>query len=342
MNINENENLNENVPAEEVENVQEEPVAEEAAEPNKRQPVEKPKEDDEPYDVVIETSRASLFEAYNKSRKISNLITVIVLVAAIASMILITQQDALLTVLGWVLVGVSLLSLIIYYVVNKNKFPNKTRAYIKELTKRLNQNTFADEQYSDVVSDPEEKMSIEDVIGDSVYDNLGSIASRNVVRGKFNGKDFLYTEMALTKSGATKKDGPLFVGKYISVPNNLELRGRIIINFKNAENPVDLPTSIGNLDLLEESNGMTVYGFKDTDYKQVLGTLFLSKIKALVPESHLLNTNIVIWAGKTGFYFSYDDASMALPFDKPFDRACNEEGVAHTLAAFEANDVLGK
>lgn len=342
MLMNENENLNGNVPAEEVENEQEKPVDQETTESIKGQPVEKPSEDDEPYDVAIETARSSLFAAYNKSRKISNFITVIILVIAVGAMLLITQENAVMQAGGWVLAGGALVGLVVYYFVNKNKFPERTRAYIKDLTRSLNENTFKDEKFTEVTTNPDEKMSVEDVIGDSVYDDIGSVASRNVVRGKFNDSEFLYGEMALGKTGATKKDAPLFVGKYISLPNKLELRGRIIINFRKAENPVDLPTSIGNLDLLLEEDGTFIYGFKDTDVKQVLGTLFLSKIKALIPEGHLVNTNIVIWAGKSGYYLSYDDASMGLPFDKPFDKNCNEEGVANVLCAFECNDILGK
>ena len=118
------------------------------------------------------------------------------------------------------------------YVVNKNKFPNKTKAYIKDLTRRLNENTFKDERFTDVRSNPEEKMDLEDVVGDSVYDNLATVASRNVVRGKFNDAEFLYGEVALGKATTNKKEGPIFVGKYISMPNKLELRGRIIIKSK--------------------------------------------------------------------------------------------------------------
>ena len=116
----------------------------------------------------------------------------------------------------------------------------------------------------------------------------------------------------------------------------------MIISFKNLENPVDLPTKVGDLDVLHEENGMTVYGLKSCKYQEALGSLFVSKIKALIPEKHLLNTIIVIWAGKTGIYLSYDDDGMALPFEKPFNYEANEQVVQNMLDALECNEILGK
>ena len=86
------------------------------------------------------------------------------------------------------------------------------------------------------------------------YADLGLAQSRNVVRGKFAGKNFLYSEVALFKPQASrsKKEGPVFVGKYISFPNELEMKGRIVINIRKTESPLDLPTKTDDLTVLEE------------------------------------------------------------------------------------------
>ena len=327
-------------PSEEIKSEQPEEIKEESN-PN-LQTIEKADEDAEPYDVVIENDRKALFAEYNKSRKVSNILTVIVLVIAVGAMILITQQDVAMTIIGWCLAGATVVGLLLYYALTKNKFPNKTRDYIKKITVSLNQRTFADEKFTDLVTDPTEKVAVEDMVGDDVYDTLGNIASRNVVRGKYNGKDFMYGEVALNKAGATKKDAPLFVGKYISISNKLQMKGRVIINLKKAENPVDLPTKVGDLEVLKETPDFVVYGIKSNDFENNLGTEFLSKIKQLMPVDHLMNTNVVIWGGKTGIYLSYDDESMALPFDKPFNKAANEQIVENLLVGLECNEILGK
>ena len=36
-------------------------------------------------------------------------------------------------------------------------------------------------------------------------------------------------------------------------------------------------------------------------------------------QAEPFNINIAVWAGHSAAYLSYDDAVMAIPFDKPFD-----------------------
>ncbi|MCQ2776350.1 MAG: hypothetical protein MJ217_01335 [Bacilli bacterium] len=303
--------------------------------------VEKP-DLSEDYGVHIEDARKELYAAYSKSRKISNIITIGIMLVAVAAVILLTQQNAVMTVIGWCLAGAAVIGMLVYYIVTKDKFPNKTRAYIKDLTTTLNEQTFKDERFTNVVTNQDEKMDPSEVIGDSVYENIGNISSRNVIRGEFAGKKFTFVEIALQKAQATKKDGPMFVGKYLTLENRLELKGRLLINLKKAEEPVDLPTQIGDLTVLEDDNGFVVYGFKDCDYKKILGTKFISNLKELMPKEHLLNLNVVVWAGKCAAYVSYDDAAMALPFDKPFEKDANDAANADVLKLFESFNEIGK
>lgn len=329
-----------------------EEVAEEAK-PEETAPVEEPKNDvveigkpdpdEEAYDVAIEKARAELYEEYKKSRKISNIFTVAVLVVALAGMIMVVQQNMALTIAGWCMIGVTIITMIVYYVLNKNKFPNKTREYIKTITTRINEQMFQDEKFTEVVTNPNEKFDVSAVIGDGVYDNIGSAQSRNIVRGKYNDKEFMYGEVALFKKAATKKDGPMFVGKYISMPNNLEMRNRLIINIKNGEKAVDVPNAIADITALEDNPSLAVYGLKETNPELVVGKKFY---KAFVEEfalkGSLLNVNLVVWAGRTAIYLSYDDAAMGLPFDKPMNVEAYEQMIRDLNKAFEMNEKLGK
>ena len=307
--------------------------------------IKKPDNEEEGFDKVIERERSNLFEDYKKSRKISNIITVFVLLAGLAGVICITQQNMALTIVGWSLMGATIVGLVVFYAVNKNKFPNKTRAYIKLITKTINENTFKDERFTDVVTDPEEKFDVAEVIGDGVYADLGLAQSRNVVRGKFAGKNFLYSEVALFKPQATrsKKEGPVFVGKYISFPNELEMKGRIVINIRKTESPLDLPTKTDDLTVLEEKPQSVVYGLKETNFEKVLGKKFLANFSEdLALKDHLINVNLVVWAGKSAIYFSYDDGAMGLPFDKPFERQAYDQMADNLTDAFELLSKIGK
>ena len=47
-----------------------------------------------------------------------------------------------------------------------------------------------------------------------------------------------------------------------------------------------------------------------------LGKDLIENLKSIECVGSLLNVNIVLWAGHTAVYLSYDDAIVAIPFDK--------------------------
>ena len=102
--------------------------------------------------------------------------------------------------------------------------------------------------------------------------------------------------------------------------NNLDFEGRYIAVVRKAENPLDLPTDIEDLKELETDGLFTLYGPEGADYKKDLGEALLSKIKNLRCDSSLVNYNILFWAGRTSAYISYDDAIVAIPYDKPINK----------------------
>lgn len=282
---------------------------------------EKPKLDAPSYDKTVEEARDELYKAYRKSRKISNIITIVVLIAGLGGMLCITQNDpnlAFLPIIGWVIIGLTVAGLFAFYLFNRNKFPNRTREYIKVITKALNEANFADEKFTEVTSNLEEKLNIEEIIGDSAYENVASVSSRNVIHGKYCGNDFLMAECALNRPSQNKKEGPLFVGRYLTLPNSLEMKGRIIISIKNHQTPLDLPNKVNDLTCLKDEQALSIYGLKETDVEKVLGKKFYNEfLSKFALKDHLVNVNLVVWSGKSSLYLSYDDAAMTLPFDKP-------------------------
>lgn len=320
------------------EGIKEEPVVEETPVEEKQEPVreetnneisgnavaiEKPNTDDVPYDQAIETARLNFHKYFKKGRNRSYIIMAIVMVVAVASVILVTQQNMALKITGWSLVGAALVGMIVYYIVTRNSMPNATKDYIALVNKELNQRNFKDTRMVDVTVDPKEKIDLSDVMTDAVFKGVNNIASRNVINGKFKDRSFRVGDLGLY-SGAGRNRTSCFVGKYLSYPNDLHFENRIVIT-KKGKNPVDLPSDIEDLAVLLEEENLFIYGKEGLKYESILGKEFVANIKNLEVDGSLLGFTIVIWGGHSAAYFSYDDTVMSLPFEKEFKAAPNEK-----------------
>ena len=290
---------------------------------------EQPAEEAKPYNEVIEDARKDLFKAYSTSRKLSNILMIVVVAAIAGIMFLIISNNQILKILGYSLAGLLVAGMIVYYILNRKKLPNKIKEYVPFVMKTINDQMFSDSAYKDLKNDPEEKLAMDDLIGDGVYLDATGINSRNVVHGTYNGHHFLYAEAALTRPSSRKQQvPPLFVGRYVSVPNQMKFDGRYILTFKNPKSPVDLPNNIDDLSLLEDKEGFSVYGPQDANYRDVIDSKIISQLKKINVEGHLLNVNAVFWGGHTAVYLSYDDPILSVPFDKEFDKAAYEQTFA--------------
>ena len=298
---------------------------------------EKESLEEKPYQVAIEEARQDLFNSYTKSRRISNIIMFVVVAAIAGIMFLFFSNNNVLKILGYSLAGALLIGMILYYVLNRKKFPEKTKNYVGLVSSSINNRIFAKPGFEDIKNDSEEKLKLDDLVGDGIYSEAVSINSRNVVHGSYKGHHFLYAEAALLRPAQKRQQvPPLFVGRYISVPNQLELDGRIIINIRNPKEPLDIPNAISDLVVLEEQNEWVVYGKEGLDYKKVIDSKIISKIKKLELGNHLLNVNVVFWGGHTAAYLSYDDTIMSVPFDKPFDYDAFEKSFQDLQVCFDA------
>ena len=282
---------------------------------------EKPAEEAKTYDVVIEDARKDLFKAYAKSRRVSNIIMFAVVAMICGIMFMIIQNNQVLKIIGYSLAGALVVGMILYYVLTRKNLPNKVQKYVPFVMKTLNEKMFSMQGFSNIENNPEEKLQMDDLVGDGVYADANNINSRNVVRGVYNGHHFLYAEAALTRPAQKRQQvPPLFVGRYISVPNQMKFEGRFVFNFRNPKQPLDIPNAINDLTVLEEKDDLVVYGPENANYHDVIDNKIISQFKKLQIEGHLLNVNVVFWGGHTAAYVSYDDAILSVPFDKPFDK----------------------
>ena len=229
------------------------------------------------------------------------------------------NNNQILKIVGYVGAGLLLVGMFLYYFLSRKGFPKKTKEYMAYVTQVLRDRQFKD-TYDDVKYNPEEKMAVADFTGDGVYKDVTMTNSRNIVRMEYKDHHVTYGEVALLRPAQKRQQvPPLFVGKYIAMPNELEFEGRFVIVYKNPKQPYDLPNNVDDLVVLEDKEDLVVYGPKDADFRKVLGGSFISDVRKLRLDNHLFNVNIAVWGGHSAAYLSYDDGVMAIPFEKPFD-----------------------
>ena len=289
------------------------------------------------YDKAIEDARKDLYKSYTVSRRISNILMFVVVGAIVGIMFLIINNNQVLKIVGYALAGALVIGMILYYVLNRKRFPNKTKEYVGLVSKTLNDEMFKNQEFADIKTDPEEKLKMDDLVGDGIYAEANGVNSRNVVRGTFKKHHFMYAEAALTRPSTRKQQvPPLFVGKYISVPNEMKFDGRFVIVMKNPKEPLDLPNAVSDLVVLEEKEDFVVYGPEGSNYHDVLNNKCISQLRRLEIGGHLLNVNVVFWGGHSAAYVSYDDTIMSVPFDKALDKAGFDQSFKDLLICLNA------
>ncbi len=302
--------------------------------------IEKPTKDTKPYDEAIEEARLDFSKIVKKSRINSYIAMAVVLGLAVASVVCIGLEGMVWRIIGWSLVGVAVVGMLVFYILSRNYVPNATKKYVEVVNTQMNMRNFADNQFSEVSTDKNERMELADPISDAIYSNITNIASRNVVNGHFAGRTFKVADMGLY-SGAGKQRTSVFVGKYMSYPNDLHFEGRYILVFKGKV-PTDLPTDIADLIVLHEEDNFVVYGKEGNKFESDLGKDFVKEIKKVSVDNHLLNLNVVVWSGHCAAYASYDDVIMTLPYQKNYDKEPNEQYADNLLHIYNCFKQLVK
>lgn len=306
--------------------------------------IEKLTGEEKPLKEDVEDRRLDLYAAYTKTRRTSNWMMGGVVLVVIGAMALLLVNKDWSKIVGYSFAGVALLGLVIFSLITKNKFPAKSREYIRFITTRIDREIFSNSEFQDVKVDLNEKYNLTDFGLDKVYKGVADIGSRNIVKGLYRENGFSCGELALY---CTKQEGRktmrvvAFIGKYLNLQNTLHFEGRYILTFKG-EKDTDLPTDIEDLVELHNQDNFVVYGPEGSDYTKDIPNKYISALKNIKVSNHLLNLNVVLWAGHTGVYLSYDDPVVAIPFDKPFDDTPQQEFKEHLLAVLEAERIINK
>lgn len=276
-------------------------------------------EPEKPFDEEIEEGRKNIFKVYKSTTTRNNIIMAVVVAIFVGAFIAITRGQ-IGQIIGWVLVGVTVAGLVIYYLLTRNLYPNTSKKYFSTFWKASNNYLFNQPKFEDCQIDTTEKYQLADIVADRVYKDAVDIASRNIVRGKYDGKPFAFGELALYKAGIKKRSREvIFVGRHLALENDFVINGRYVVSIKRADKAYDLANDVDDLVPLIENNLFTVYGLEGANPEKDLGKELLNNLKAIECSGALLSVNIVFWHKRTSCYLSYDDSIVAIPFEQPIN-----------------------
>ena len=271
----------------------------------------------------VDASRKDLYKAYTKQKRISNiLIPVVGLLMAASFILFMAIKENWSKILGGVIIGVTLVGMVVYYILTKNNLPNKSSEYIRSFAIDSDSYVFSHKDYSKKELYFKKRFAIADFLPDRVYKDIIDIASRNIVSLLYNNHKITVGEVALYGSNFVQKRQRelLFVGKYLTFTNDFHFEDRYIISIKGNKN-VDLPTDFDDLVVLNEQNKFQILGKDGADFEKDLGKDLINDLKGIDCNDILLNVNIVFWAGRTSVYLSYSDGVVTIPMENKLDTA---------------------
>lgn len=278
------------------------------------------------FNEKLEASRQDFYKAYNNQKRMSNILIPVVGILMAGSLILflgISEQWG--KILGGVIIGVTLLGMVVYFIFTRNKLPNKSRDYISNFVVLSGNYVFSDKEYVSPKVLVQKRFATSEFLPDRVYKDIIDIASRNIVEFTYKEHDIQVGEVALYKQGAKRNQrGLLFVGKYMSFVNDYHFEDRYIINIRGKDD-VDLPNDIDDLVVLKEQNRFVVYGKEGANFEKDLGKDLIQDLLSVDCHNSLLNVNVVLWAGHTAVYMSYDDSIVAIPLDKKLNTSAYQQ-----------------
>ncbi len=268
----------------------------------------------------LEEARKDFFATYKNQRRWSNILMPVVSLLMVASLALfaaVNQNWAKIT--GGVIIGATLVGMVVFYILTRNKLPNKSKEYIRNFAILSDNYVFSGQEVKNAKALLKKRYAISDFMPDRVYKDISDVASRNIVTFDYKDHHIECGEAALYKKGAKRNQKPIiFIGKYLNFTNDFHFEDRYIINIKG-EKDIDVPTDIDDLVVLKEQNRFIVYGKEGANPEKDLGKDLLNNLKSIDCRNCLFNVNIVVWAGRTSVYLSYDDAIVAIPLDKELD-----------------------
>ncbi len=272
------------------------------------------------FNEKLESARTDFYKLYNRQRRLSNILMPVAGLLMAGSLVLfIAIQETWGKILGGCIIGATLVGMIVYYILTRNKLPNKSKEYIRNFALLSDNYVFEGQDIKNARVQLKKRYATSEFLPDRVYKDIVDIASRNIVEFEYKERNVKVGEAALYKQGAKKhQKALLFVGKYMSFNNDYHFEDRYIINISSEKN-ADLPNDVEDLVVLKEQNRFRIYGKDGAKFEKDIGKEVIRDLLDIDCKGSLLNINIVLWAGHTAVYLSYDDGIVAIPLDKKLD-----------------------
>ena len=271
----------------------------------------------ETFSEKLEAQRQDFYKTYNGQRRLSNILLPIAGLLMAGSFILfLGVKEQWGKINGGCLIGTNLVGMILFFIFTRNKLPNKSKEYIRNFALLSDNYVFSSQDIKNARVLLKKRYAIADFVPDRVYKDCIDIASRNIVEFEYKEHFVNVGELALYKQGAKRNQRALlFVGKYMSFSNEYHFEDRYIINISSSKQ-TDLPNDIEDLVALKQQNQFAIYGKEGANPEKDLSKEIINNLKEINCGGALLNVNIVLWAGRTAVYLSYDDGIVSIPLDK--------------------------
>ena len=293
------------------------PVAEEEPEPITYN--DKPLEE-------IELERQKFFKTFRIQNTLKWIITVICISAIVVGCIvvpnLIQDNDNLKTGL---MLGICVLALggtFGYSVFTKRSMNIKMRKYFNFYYKKVNENAFNQEGFSDVVLQEPGKIDIDLFRDINLYKDVVDVGSRGLT--EFNYHDI---PMRIVDCAGNIKDDkrmrPVFVGKMLHCATAYLGEQMIAIYFKGNEKALP-PTNVTELKIIEDNAKYIIYS-NSAEAKKVLKPEIKKMLNEIEMNKYLIDLAISMHDGKIFVCFGYDDPLMILPMQNQFNPKPNEQ-----------------
>lgn len=289
------------------------------------------------YLEVVEEARSVIVSQNKKSTRLSTISMALVFICAAAGFIMLGINQ----IVSFVCLGVAIVLLITFSIIIKRIASPDVKTYVNTASVAISRFVFNDGQYTDCKYDKKGKIEFSDICEDGLYNEPKETVSRFLVTGKFLGRTFKTAELGIYKAIVKRRKPTCFVGKYLTFPNDLHFVDRIVIVSKG-ETEIDIPDGLDGLVECAENDRFSIYAPEGCDAKKVLGNKFIESIKDIEVKNHLLTLCVVVWAGRSIVYASYDEDTVTLPFMKKAEETCFIQYRNDTLKELEALNMLVK
>ncbi len=276
---------------------------------------------------AIEASRQTFYRFYKKMNWIKWIVTGVVLVIILVCWLVpqfiqvgvnaegepIGLDSGVTLGIGLGGIGLGLVVLLVYNILFKKAVEKETRNYFLSYYKGTDDYVFggiAAERSGDV----DAKLNDDEFNAGGLYKDVAKVGSRDRIEFKYKNHDVVFSDAAAQIKGQ-KSLQTVFVGKYMALDN--AYGGNDLLVYLKGNKRALPPTTLEGRNLIENTKTMLVYG--EHDGKRLFNKEVRNAVAKISTDATLVDLSIVIKAGKTYFYFGYEDNLMILPLEKPFD-----------------------